>query len=246
MRDGIGCVVLFAGAILVPSASAVAADHPETRPFPFGAPEWGSWTVAPETEALPTRTPDLRLVFFDPKEALPAGADAMAHEVQAIFRELGVSVGWKSGALGTTFGGGPVPEVAVILLPHDPVRERENSRVMGLVMRNQEPNRAIWVFLSNVRWTLGLAPKGRKNAPASEGQVVGIALGRIVAHELIHAVAPEEPHAAGGLMHHSLDRGFLRAKQVSIDGRCARAFLARLTARITPEGPAQAAVVPGP
>ena len=47
-------------------------------------------------------------------------------------------------------------------------------------------------------------------------------------------------------MHHSLDRGFLRAKQVSVDGRCGRAFRSRLLARKAPEKAPQTAIVSGP
>ncbi len=104
----------------------------------------------------------------------------------------------------------------------------------------------MWVFLSNVRRTLGLGARGKGNAAVSEWQEVGVALGRVVAHELIHSIVPEQPHAPDGLMHQSLGRAFLRAKQVRVDGRCARAFRSRLVARRAPDGTLQTTIVAGP
>jgi hypothetical protein len=179
---------------------------------------------APRTE--PTAS-DITLVWYDPERALPAGLDVMTREVQAIFRDLGVRVSWRDGG-GGTFGEGPTPELAVILLAEDPVRERARARVLGLILKKQGPNRSIWLFLSNVRWTLGLDPRPRVAAPDGEWRDVGLALGRVLAHELVHSIVPDEPHAEGGLMRHSLDRGYLLGKRVSVHRRCARALLARL------------------
>ena len=54
---------------------------------------------------------------------------------------------------------------------------------------------------------------------------------RVVAHEVIHAIAPDEPHARNGLMRHAMNRTFLLSDKAPLDGRCARAFLAGLAAR---------------
>jgi hypothetical protein len=151
----------------------------------------------------------------------------MSGEVQAIFQDLGVRVSWRDGE-GGTFGGGAAPEVAVILLPEDPVARRARERVMGLVLRKQAPNRAMWLFLSNVRWTLGLSARRKAPPAAREWQDVGLALGRVLAHELIHAIVPDEPHSRDGLMHHSLDRDFLLGGPVKVDRSCATALLTEL------------------
>jgi hypothetical protein len=178
----------------------------------------------------------LRLLWFDPTRAVPARATAaLGDEVKSIFRGLGVDIDFSEAAPDATYGDGATPEIPVILLRDDPVEERRSKRVMGLIVRNQKPTRAIWAFLEHVRWTLGVSALAR-SLPVSglEEHALGLALGRVVAHEVIHAVAPEEPHARNGLMSHSLDRAFLLGKRADLDGRCGRAFLSQLAALGTP------------
>ena len=105
-------------------------------------------------------------------------------------------------------------------------------------MRQQEPNRAIWVFLRSVRWTLGHDPGGRRSASDAESRELALALARVVAHEVVHSIAPDEPHSHRGLMSHSLNRSFLLGKGAPLDPQCAAAFLVRLAALApAPVGP---------
>jgi hypothetical protein len=165
----------------------------------------------------------LRLVWFDPTGSLPQGFDSVAAEVQSIFRGLGVEASWR---VGGGYGEAPGPEVPVILLARDPLAARARQRVLGLVLRDQEPQRAVWVFFENVRFTLSPG-KSRRQDPRRD-QDLGRAVARVAAHEIIHAIAPEEPHATEGLMRHALDRRFLTAERAVIDARCAASFVARL------------------
>jgi hypothetical protein len=178
--------------------------------------------------------PRITLLWFDPRETLPGGFETVRQEVTRIFREIGVDVRWTVGGLGTTFGASGVPEVPVILLPDDPAPVRRGQRIMGLVMRSQEPSRAVWVFLKSVRWTLG--HDMRKGGPRTEAeaQELALAVARVAAHEVVHAIAPDEPHSQGGLMNHSLSRGFLLGRRLPVDPQCAAAFLTRLAALLPP------------
>jgi hypothetical protein len=106
---------------------------------------------------------------------------------------------------------------------------------MGLVIRDQRPTRAVWVFLSSVRWTLG-DPAPERPLNARQEREVALALARVVAHEVVHAIAPDEPHSRGGLMNHSLNRAFLLGPRSPLTGPCARAFLDQLQARPAPQG----------
>jgi len=89
------------------------------------------------------------------------------------------------------------------------------------------------VFLSNIRWTLGQDPRMPRVTPQQASEL-GVALSRVVAHEVIHAIAPDEPHAASGLMHHSMDRSFLVRGRARIDEDCARTFVRHLGELLTP------------
>jgi len=189
----------------------------------------GSGTSLP---GLPDQGPPvLRVLLFDPTKALSSESTvAMADELRTIFRGLEVDLGFSVAADETTVGDSDRPEVPVIVLPTDPLPHRRNRKVLGLVMREQKPTRAIWSFLDSLHWTLGNDPRMPPSGPGAD-EALGVALGRVVAHEIVHAIAPEEPHAKNGLMNHTLNRTFLLGRQVRLDGRCSKAFLARLAAR---------------
>jgi hypothetical protein len=145
----------------------------------------------------------------------------VAEEVQGIFRGLGVETSWRTGG---NFGGGEVPEVPVILLSRDPMAGRRG--VLGLVVRDQEPQRAVWLFGAAVREVLSPAPSGLQ---AVNPDVLDRALARIAAHEIVHAIAPEAPHARDGLMRHALSRQILVGARPAIDARCASTFVTQLS-----------------
>jgi hypothetical protein len=184
----------------------------------------GPRTHADPAEDLP-RPSDLALVWFDPRGLLPRGFEALGAEVRGIFRGLGVEVSWR---VGGSYGQSEIPEVPVILLPQDPARRRREQRIMGLVIAEQEPQRAVWVFLANVCFALGLPPPDRTPEPTLEGPLAR-ALARVAAHEIVHAIAPEAPHARQGLMRHALDRRFLLGERALIDPACAASFTTQLS-----------------
>lgn len=246
MRRLVAVLALLAGASPL-WATDRREDVESWSPGPADVTGWPA-TPPAEAPALPeppraegidaglAAGPAVSLFWFDPQEALPGGHEAMEQEVASIFRAMGVRVTWTRGGLGTLYGQAQVPEIPVILLARDPAPTRRNQRVMGLVIRDQEPRRAIWLFLDNVQWTLGQRP-GRMGLSKRETVELGRALARVVAHEVVHAIAPEEPHAQAGLMHHSLNRGFLTGQRAPIDPQCASAFLTRLAALLPPMVP---------
>ncbi len=208
---------------LLPLPAAYAREVSRDTP-PAWAPfvEVGPDALLPQSEDLP-RPADLSLVWYDPSGVLPAGYDGLTREVREIFRGLGVEVTWR---VGGTFGGAETPEVPVILLASDPLGRRRSERVLGLVVRDQRPHRAVWVFQDNVRRALGL----RQQADSGPIEPLARALGRVVAHEIVHAISPDTPHSREGLMQHAFGRSFLLGAQAPIDPRCAAAFVSGLAA----------------
>ena len=187
--------------------------------------------------------PRISLLWFDPRGSLPGGFETVRQEVARIFREIGVDVRWTLGGLGTVYGAADVPEVPVIVLADDPAPSRDGRHVMGLVIRSQEPSRAVWVFLKNVRWTLGHDLRKQRARTEGEGQELALAVARVVAHEVVHAITPDEPHSRGGLMSHSLNRNYLLGRRLPVDAQCAAAFLTRLAALLPPAPEAAAAAL---
>jgi hypothetical protein len=230
-----------AAALALVLAAAPAASAAERRdiPFPEMAPSLPE--PPPAAPSLPEAAPpagELRLFWFDPKGLLPFVFEPTTREVSRIFRDVGVNLSWVKGRSDTNLGDGGL-DIPVILLPHDPMPERARRRVLGLVPRDPLGARAVWVFLSSVRWTLGHDPRPSRISPLQANEL-GIALARVVAHEVVHAVAPDAPHSSGGLMHDSMDRTFLLGKRAPIDPDCGRAFVRNLEEILAPRRPAAA------
>jgi len=212
------------GLVLV--ASALHAGEPAEVLF---APGPDLSIPGPPGHPLPELTrpsvrEHLRMVWYDPNHLLAATSGEVLHEVGSIFSGIGVNVGWQVEGL---YGDADVPEVPVILLREDPRRSRARESIMGLVIRNQEPTRAVWVFLGPLRRNLGLPDDTRPVGLQVEKQMAR-AVARVVVHEAVHAIVPDEPHSGQGLMRHALDRAFLLGRRPAIDARCAGAFLLQL------------------
>ena len=157
----------------------------------------------------------------------------MASEVQAIFGTLGVKVAWKRCPLDASYDSDP-SQVSVVLLPADTRRWREHDQTMGLVMKLERPIGTLWISLAGIQRALG-----GSRSPWTDEAILGQAIGRVVAHEIVHAVAPDAPHAAHGLMRAELGRGELLKPDVLFDPHSARAFWAGLVLRFSarPDAP---------
>jgi hypothetical protein len=232
-----GTGVALALALASAALPAGAADRPELR-FPELAPSLPE--PAAELPSLPHPRPpaEMRLFWFDPKGLAPFVFEPASREVSRIFGDVGVSLRWEKGGFETTLGDG-VLDIPVILLPADPMATRASRRVLGLVPRESVGPRAVWVFLSNVRWTLGHDTRSPRISRRQANEL-GLALARVVAHEIVHAVAPDEPHTSGGLMNHSMDRSFLLGMRAPIDPECGRSFVRSLDEILSPRAPSAA------
>jgi hypothetical protein len=196
--------------------------------------------VAPARAASPPAGTTVSLVWFDPEDMLPGAFEDARQEIDAIFRGIGVEVRWRRGGGGSPYVSPERPEVAVILLSED--RSHGPSSVMGLVRRGDTPSRVAWVFVNNVRTTLSHLPLKARPGPAEIPELAR-AVARVAAHEVVHAIAPEAPHARNGLMNEALSRRFLLGESATIDARCASAVLLRLAALPAPR---EASIAPGP
>ena len=233
-RRGLGFLLLGALLLTAPGnaadGSGLESDRTDVETnAPLAPPTMHSAAGSPVWNG-----PRISLLWFDPRGGLPDGFETVRQEVTRVFREIGVDARWTLGGLGTVFGVSDVPEVPVILLPDDPSPSREGRHVMGLVMKSQEPNRAVWVFLKNVRWTLGQDTRKQVGLLETDARDLALAVARVAAHEVVHAIAPDEPHSRGGLMSHSLNRAYLLGRRLPVDAQCAAAFLTRLAALLPP------------
>ena len=180
-----------------------------------------------ETEGRLLNPLNITLVWYDVDGLRPRDVEGMAREVESVFREIGVDVELRSGPVGEAPRNPEGIEIPVVLLAAP--SGGASPRVMGAVLRRHPPPSPVWIFLDNVRSALGHAP-GR-SGPLSERaeQELDVALGRIIAHEVIHAAAPWRPHTRG-LMGRAIDRAGLTGLRRPLSPDCAAAVRGGLAA----------------
>ncbi len=177
-------------------------------------------SAAVPARAVEERDPGVRIVWFDPLNALPDGFEAIGASVRDVFASVGVEVEWTRGNADSVVDG---RDVQVILLD-DARTAARGGDTMGLV-EPDAPTRVAWILLPKVKRGLGLDPTPRRAMPPGDARALVSALGRVVAHEVIHAVAPGVPHARRGLMAPTLGRAALVKPLVGLDAASRLAFL---------------------
>ena len=189
---------------------------------------WIGWTALSLAigQLTDVPRPALRAVWVDVGGVAPFVFDAMARESASILQDVGVDLSWERGSTGV------LPDDAdltVILLNSAP-SPGLSPRCMGAATLGAAAPRAVWAFLPNVLWALGAH---LRQGPWTATQVrdLGVALGRVAAHEIVHAVAPDLRHSTHGLMAERLGRADLLRQRISLDEPSRRAILSRLAAR---------------
>jgi hypothetical protein len=155
----------------------------------------------------------LRLAWLDVSD-ITRGVDHIARsEARSILKKTGLEVVWRRGGAGELARPG---EVRVILLRRSLFDGRSGHPVLGSTPpgARQYPN--VWIHVGSVRAALGL----RSDSPANElrpraRRDLGVALGRVVAHEVVHAVVPSVEHH-GELMSETLTRSDLAGPRLRL------------------------------
>jgi hypothetical protein len=115
-------------------------------------------------------------------------------EASSLLRKMGVRVSWRRGEAGEAARPG---EVRAILLDRG-VAFAPGRPVLGATPTRFEGAPFVWVHVPSVRVAMGLPPDGPTAAvEPCLVRALGVALGRVVAHELVHALAPSVPHGTG-------------------------------------------------
>jgi hypothetical protein len=160
-------------------AGPARVDLGRSVPLPATAP-----LVPPST---------LHLVWLDPT-GIGVGVEAGARdEARSLLRKMGTTVSWRRGDAGE---GARPGEVRVVLL--DRTTGSSGKAVLGATPQHFEVAPLVWVHVPSVRSVIGIDPRAPAFSlapPAS--RALAIALGRVVAHELVHALAPSVPHGTG-------------------------------------------------
>lgn len=215
---------------LAPAAGA--AELPNSSPAGQPTDAASGLRVTPQLRAgyeIPGKASAVTLFVFDVQGLVGSDLPTLAAEADAIFAEAGVELGWRSARLGTVFGEGAGREIPVILVdkPRNPKAVRPD--VLGLVPKDART--AVWVFLDHVRRAAGIR-NGDDSRTAS--RTLAVATGRVVAHELVHALVPALRHTKYGLMSSSLDPIALSGPRRPALGDCVSPLRAALAPALPP------------
>ena len=164
------------------------------------------------------------LVWIDASAAAAGSELSAREETVRLLRLMGVEASWRSGRASDTAQPG---ELRVILLDRAAV-DRSGAPVLGSTPARFESEPFFWVHVPSVRASIGLdARRAPGVGDLRDRHVLGVALGRVIAHEAVHAVAPAIPHGAG-LMAPLLKKRDLLAKAVDVPAELGQAFRAAL------------------
>jgi len=169
-------------------------------------------------------SPRLRLVWIDVLGSASYAFASATREATAILGDAGVATVWTVATPSTETTD---DELKILVLGDAGEGSRRSRRIMGCTHRG-EHSRTTWVYLSSVLWALGLQSPAGWGLLAREQEEVGRALGRVVAHEIVHVVAPDLPHSRDGLMAGRLSRVLLVCSRVSLTPREGQALRAGL------------------
>jgi hypothetical protein len=123
---------------------------------------------------------------------VPAVAfDIMQQELAALLEPTGVRLAWRrAGPAGET-----APDELRVVFLDGPARGAYEGLEVLAASRAVDPGPTIWVYTPTVVDSLG--PTAAGLAPPRARRALGLALGRVLAHELVHVLAPEVPHGHG-------------------------------------------------
>jgi hypothetical protein len=172
----------------------------------------------------PAPASSLGLVWVDPA-GVGVGVEGLARdEARTLLRRMGVPVSWRRGKAGDPSRPG---EVSVILLDRA-VQRASGVPVLGATLERFGVQPLVWIHVPNVRAVLGLSPDGPAAATdLASSRALAIALGRVVAHELVHALVPSLSHGTG-LMSATLTLRQLTASTLAFDPQVGLAVRAAL------------------
>lgn len=148
----------------------------------------GTPALACEQPGERTTSPRVGVVWFavDLPPSCAIDVARVEHEVRRIFDAMGVGLDWKAPTTAVIDNHG---EIVVVALH---VNSRKRPLILGATTRGSN---SAWVYCSEIARAAGVGP----NTPGA-AFLLSRAVGRVVAHEITHVLAPSLPHAREGLM----------------------------------------------
>jgi hypothetical protein len=179
--------------------------------------------------AEPAHEP-LRIAFVDCADLPATSVGALQSEARAILAPRGRDLKWRRVRPQHDLEPGEVP--VILLAGEYPVRRSRGAVLGGVEPRAVRP--AVWVYAPTVARAIGLTRPAATGDFAAQ-RALGVALGRVVAHELVHAMAPEMTHTTAGLMAPVYGRQVLVGPRPRLDLAVSVAYRAGVERWLGPE-----------
>jgi len=160
------------------------------------------------------RPGSLRLAWVD-VSAHGDGADGVAWaEARSIFEEAGIDVTWRRASAREEARPG---EIRVVLVDRVLVDRASRRPVLGTTPLGPRRPGLVWVHGGSVRVVLGIPlRRAAQMLTVAQRRDLGVALGRVVAHEVVHTIVPLVGHG-DQLMSSTLTREQLTSAHLSLD-----------------------------
>jgi hypothetical protein len=185
-----------------------------------------------------TRTSELTLVWFKGRLSLPLHFKTVAREVEGTFANIGIEVNWAPLSL---------DGLKVIVLPIEPSSWNLPADTMGVYLGDDGLQPAVYIFVRNVLRALSLDARMERIPTHKERHQIGRAMGKVVAHEIIHALTPDCSHESQGIMRPALnsylllnEKSHLEPRRIEAIYRGLRKLKGRSTREAVPEVAASA------
>jgi len=166
--------------------------------------------------------PILRLAWLDAAGLSEACTDRLKWRVEEIFEEMGVVIEWHEPRSVSTEADAVEPYyLKVILLDKEPAAMGYPATAMGIRIGTDFPPDAVFLFEPLIQNALRGSTRSRRPLSAVE---LGRAYARVLAHEVVHAVANDRRHADRGLMAAVQNHHVLTSPDAEVDPESATAF----------------------
>lgn len=192
----------------------------------------GTWLVflllVPTLMAAATE-PRFELALFDRVNLSPAFFEEMSGELARVLPAREVEFVWLP-ANDQLAVYSPQGEIQLILSPSPPEVWGFDESIMAAVLspKRQVPGGVIVVFPARVARVVGARRYRNFSDRTPRDSRLARAVGRVIAHEVVHVVAPDHRHGDEGIMQENQSRTSLLAPESRLDPACTAIFQARL------------------
>jgi len=175
-------------------------------------------TIADADPGRPGRV-ELKAVGIDLASLAPLTLSAMRRELDVVLGPAGLTLAWRSSR---PEGESSADELRVVFLRSTGLGADRGANALGRTALDI-PAPSTWVYVPNVAIALGFEPDEVQGSFEAQ-RLVGIALGRVVAHEVVHVLAPGREHASAGVMRARLSASHLAGGEPALEEDCAEAL----------------------